>query len=65
MKDHNITIAPTVEYDPSTQCVGKKQHEFKRRAIKEAQRLPKETRIPFTVYECPHCKKFHVGGVRV
>jgi len=65
MKDKNIIIAPTREYSPYSQCYGKKQYKLKRRALQDIKILatvnPDET---FTVYECPHCHKFHVGTVR-
>jgi len=65
MKDESIVIPVTKVYSPYKQCYGKKQYEFKRRALKDARSLATDNPDSnFTVYECPHCGKFHVGKVR-
>lgn len=65
MKDKNIVLAPTPKYNKLNQCKFKKPYKLKRRAIKDARGLSAETGLVFTVYECPHCGKFHVGSVRL
>jgi predicted RNA-binding Zn-ribbon protein involved in translation (DUF1610 family) len=64
MKDSNIVLQPVVVYNPMNQCFGKKQYRIKRRAINAARELAADTGKTFTVYECPHCGKYHVGSVR-
>ena len=60
----NIRIRETKTYAPFSQCYGKKQYKFKRRAIKDAHSLSADTGQPFTVYHCPHCKQYHIGSVK-
>jgi hypothetical protein len=65
MKEKNIVLAPAVKYNKLNQCKFKKPYKLKRRAIVDARELSKC--VPgevFTVYECPHCGKYHVGKVR-
>lgn len=65
MKEKSIVIPKTPKYNKMNQCRGKKRYDLKRRALKDCQALAAE--VPdsiFTVYECPHCGKFHVGSVR-
>jgi hypothetical protein len=64
VKDKNIIISKTKKYLPFKQCYGKKPYDFKRRALKYAREYAIETGLAFTVYECPHCGKFHIGKVR-
>lgn len=64
MKESNIKIRETKVYAPFSQCYGKKQYQFKRRAIKDAHSLSADTGQPFTVYHCPHCKQYHIGSVK-
>ncbi len=65
MKDKSIKLAKSYVYSPQSQCYGKKQYKYKRRAIKDAQSLSLDTGETFTVYECPHCGKYHVGSARI
>lgn len=64
MKEKTIILQPTKKYNKINQCKFKKQYKLKRRALKDAHSLSKETGLVFTVYECPHCGKYHVGKVR-
>jgi hypothetical protein len=64
MKDSSIDLPKSPIYSPYTQCYGKTQYKVKRRAIKRAAAYAAESGEVFTVYECPHCKKYHIGGVR-
>lgn len=65
MKDKNIVLAPTKKYKKSNQCKFKKPYKLKRRAIKDSRLLTANNPdCIFTVYECPHCGKYHVGKVR-
>lgn len=64
MKEKSIFLPPSPVYNKKNQCDGKKPYDLKRRALKDARGLSKDTGRMFTVYECPHCHKFHVGGVR-
>jgi predicted RNA-binding Zn-ribbon protein involved in translation (DUF1610 family) len=65
MKESSITVRKSPKHDPENQCKFKKQYRLKRRALKDSQALtaqnPEEV---FTVYECPHCGKYHVGRER-
>ena len=62
---HTIPKEQTPIYNPKNQCYGKKQYKYARRAMKDCQSLAADNpdRV-FTVYYCPHCKKYHVGTVR-
>lgn len=64
MKESSIKIIATKVYSPFSQCYGKKQYLFKRRAIKDVHSLSEDTGQPFTVYLCPHCKQYHIGSVK-
>jgi hypothetical protein len=64
MKDKSIHLAPAEHHNPENQCRWKKRYNLKRRALADAHELSLETGLIFTVYECPHCGKFHVGKVR-
>jgi phage FluMu protein Com len=68
MKESSISIIPpesTPVYNPINQCWGKKPYRLVRRAMKDCRSLAAENPgMAFTVYKCPHCKKFHVGSVR-
>jgi len=62
MKDSSITVRKSPKYNPENQCKFKKKYKFKRRALKDSENLTKDNPgIIFTVYECPHCGKYHVG----
>jgi hypothetical protein len=65
MKDKTIVLPQSPKYNKLNQCKFKKPYKLKRRALKDAHSLSAETGLAFTVYECPHCGKFHVGKVRV
>jgi hypothetical protein len=43
MKDKNIILAQTPVYSPYSQCLGKKQYDLKRRAIKRAAEYSEDT----------------------
>jgi len=65
VKDSNITLAPTKKYNIKNQCYGKTAYTIKRRAIARAREYAELSGDVYTVYECPHCHKFHIGKVRV
>ena len=64
MKESSIKIRETKVYAPVSQCYGKKQYRFMRRALKDAHSLSEDTGMAFTVYLCPHCKQYHIGSVK-
>lgn len=64
MKEKSISVTKSPKYNPKKQCYGKKQYKLKRKALKDAQSLTRENPEEiFSVYECPHCGKYHVGSV--
>jgi len=66
MKDSNITVRKSPKGNPDNQCRGKHRYMLKRRALRDAEALAKKSpEHIFTVYECPHCGKYHVGKERV
>lgn len=65
MKEASITVRKSPKHDPENQCRFKKPYTLKRRALKDSQALSKNNPEEiFTVYECPHCGKYHVGRER-
>jgi hypothetical protein len=65
MKDKSIVLKPARIYNPDNQCRWKHPYKLKRRALKDAHELAKNNPgLVFTVYECPHCGKYHVGKER-
>jgi hypothetical protein len=65
MKEKTVSIIQTPVYNPINQCFGKKQYKLRRRAMVDAHGLAENNpEDVFTVYECPHCHKYHIGRVR-
>ena len=65
LKDDSIFLTKSPVLNPVTQCHIKKKYDLKRRALDDARKLAAaHPEMAFTVYECPHCGKYHVGSVK-
>jgi hypothetical protein len=65
MKESSIKVNKSRKGDPEKQCRMKHRYDLKRRALKDSHSLTADNpEYIFTVYECPHCGKYHVGKVR-
>ena len=63
--NEDIVIPPTPLYDYDKQCKGKVKYETPTDALFFCHSVVKKERRPFTVYECPYCRSYHVGSVPV
>ncbi len=65
MKESSIIVRKSPYMDFENQCKFKRRYKLARRALKDAQVLTlSNPSTIFTVYECPHCGKYHVGSER-